>query len=123
MIIIRDNVVVSKRVSKNLSLIKELVSGRKEHQLPRNGLPTIFVHSIDIQAPHSTMTVPRNTHSKPEHTAQPAIKSWSVADILAAGGADDFALSQGVNPKQVHLSGMIQLSQTETDALQAQLRE
>ena len=54
---------------------------------------------------------------------KPVIKTVSITDVLAAGGATKFALTKGVDPKKARISGFVRISRTETDRLQEELRK
>lgn len=51
------------------------------------------------------------------------IKTVSPKDVIAAGGADKYAMEHGVDPRTAKVSGWVRISRAETDRMLEMLRE
>lgn len=59
----------------------------------------------------------------PDKTDTFAAKTVSVKEVLAAGGANKYALTKGVDPRKANPSGVVRVSLRETSKLLAMLRK
>ena len=51
------------------------------------------------------------------------LKTVSVKEILAAGGADNYAITKGIDTSKKRLSGRLKISRKEFEEALTQLRE